>query len=117
MKQNKEQAKTAAARIERLTRDISEIHKLVDEGCAEITATAQMALKWLETPEGCQRLDVVAEALKTIRHSALFTGDCSRSKAISAGSTYRNLAQRRLREAEKAADEARVAQALRDSAA
>ena len=70
MKQTKEQAKTSAARIERLTRDISEIHKLVDEGCAEISATAQMALKWLETPEGCQQLDVVAEALKTIRHSA-----------------------------------------------
>ena len=115
--QAREQSRTAAARVERLTRDLSEIHKLVDEGCAEIAATAQMALKWLESPEGYQELDVVAEALKTIHHSALFTGDCSRSKAITAGSTWRNMGHRRLREAEKAADEARAARALLNSGA
>ena len=55
---------------EHFTQVVTEVDRLVQQGCAEISALSRMALLWLETPETSNRLDVLASALRTIRNSA-----------------------------------------------
>ena len=55
---------------EHFTQGVTEVDRLVQQGCAEISALSRMALLWLETPETSNRLDVLASALRTIRNSA-----------------------------------------------
>lgn len=55
---------------EHFTQVVTEVNHLVQQGCAEISAMSLMALLWLETPETCNRLDVLASVLRSIRNSA-----------------------------------------------
>src|SRR5256885_12371429 len=43
---------------EHFTQVVTEVDRLVQQGCAEISALSRMALLWLETPETSNRLDV-----------------------------------------------------------
>ncbi|MDH0422657.1 MULTISPECIES: hypothetical protein [Delftia] len=55
---------------EHFTQVVTEVDRLVQQGCAEISALSRMALLWLETPETSNHLEVLASALRTIRNSA-----------------------------------------------
>src|SRR5256885_10977865 len=66
---------------QKLATALHEMDRFVQQGCAEVSALAQLALAWLEIPEGHQRLDVVAQALVTIRNSAESLAEFAGSEA------------------------------------
>lgn len=84
---------------------------LVQQGCAEMASIAQMALAWLETPQGCQQLEVVARALVSIRNNADALADYAGTEARAVGCGYDDPGELRRGEAAEAAAQA-VAQRL-----
>ena len=58
------------ATTELLTGAVRTLGRLAQQGANEVDALARMALVWLETPEGCRDLEVVAAALQSISATA-----------------------------------------------
>lgn len=84
---------------------------LVQHSCAEMASIAQMALAWLETPQGCRQLEVVARALVSIRNNADALADYAGTEAQAVGCGYDDPGELRRGEAAEAAAQA-VAQRL-----
>lgn len=97
---------------------LNEVDRFVQQGCAEVSALAQLALAWLESPDGCRRLEVVAQALQTIRNSADSLAEYAGSEARALNCEYEDQAGVRRSEAAKvAAEEAAQAFAMAGPAA
>jgi hypothetical protein len=79
--------------------------RFVQQGCAEIVALSQLALAWLEKPEGQRQLEVLAQALTTIRNSAETLADFAGSEARVLNCEYEDPAEGRRIDAAKAAAE------------
>ena len=90
---------------QKLATALHEMDRFVQQGCAEVSALAQLALAWLEIPEGHQRLDVVAQALVTIRNSAESLAEFAGSEARVMNCEYEDQAEVRRSEAAKVAAE------------
>ena len=71
-----------------LSNALTQVDHLVQQGCAEISAIAQLALAWLETPKGHRHMDVVARALQCIRDSAETLADYAGTEAQAMGCGY-----------------------------
>jgi hypothetical protein len=94
-------------RAQQLSNALSQVDRLVQQGCAEMASIAQLALAWLETPEGHRQFDVVAHALQTIRNGAEALADYAGTEAREMGCGYDDPAEQRRSEAAEAA--ARIA--------
>ena len=81
------------------------VDHLVQQGCAEISAIAQLALAWLETPKGHRHMDVVARALQSIRDGAETLADYAGTEAQAMGCGFEDPAEMRRAEAAEAAAE------------
>ena len=73
---------------EHFTQGVTEVDRLVQQGCAEISALSRMALLWLETPETSNRLDVLASALRTIRNSADMLASETSGEVVAVGCSH-----------------------------
>ncbi|MBD9585282.1 MULTISPECIES: hypothetical protein [Delftia] len=73
---------------EHFTQVVTEVDRLVQQGCAEISALSRMALLWLETPETSNRLDVLASALRTIRNSADMLASETSGEVVAVGCSH-----------------------------
>ena len=73
---------------EHFTQVVTEVDRLVQQGCAEISAVSRMALLWLETPETSNRLEVLASALRTIRNSADMLASETRGEVVAVGCSH-----------------------------
>lgn len=73
---------------EHFTQVVTEVDRLVQQGCAEISALSRMALLWLETPETSNRLDVLASALRTIRNSANMLASETSGEVVAVGCSH-----------------------------
>ena len=71
-----------------LSNALTQVDHLVQQGCAEISSIAQLALAWLETPKGHRHMDVVARALQCIRDSAETLADYAGTEAQAMGCGY-----------------------------
>ena len=89
-----------------LSNALTQVDHLVQQGCAEISAIAQLALAWLETPKGHRHLDVVARALQSIRDSAETLADYAGTEAQAMGCGFEDAAEMRRAEAAEAAAKA-----------
>ena len=78
----------------------------MQQGCAEISAIAQLALAWLETPKGHRHLDVVARALQSIRDGAETLADYAGTGAQALGCGFDDPAEMHRAEAAEAAAKA-----------
>ncbi len=98
-------------RTQQLSSALNEVDLLVQQSCAEMASIAQMALAWLETPQGCRQLEVVARALMSIRNNADALADYAGTEARAVGCGYDDEGELRRGEAGEAAAQA-VAQRL-----
>ncbi|WP_239009453.1 hypothetical protein [Delftia lacustris] len=73
---------------EHFTQVVTEVDRLVQQGCAEISALSRMALLWLETPETSNRLEVLASALRTIRNSADMLASETSGEVVAVGCSH-----------------------------
>ncbi|WP_313238361.1 hypothetical protein [Delftia acidovorans] len=73
---------------EHFTQVVTEVDRLVQQGCAEISALSRMALLWLETPETSNRLDALASALRTIRNSADMLASETSGEVVAVGCSH-----------------------------
>ena len=73
---------------EHFTQVVTEVDRLVQQGCAEISAVSRMALLWLETPETSNRLEVLASALRTIRNSADMLASETSGEVVAVGCSH-----------------------------
>lgn len=73
---------------EHFTQVVTEVDRLVQQGCAEISGLSRMALLWLETPETSNRLDVLASALRTIRNSADMLASETSGEVVAVGCSH-----------------------------
>lgn len=71
---------------------VENIDNLSQDGFSQISATAQLALRWLETPKGCGDLEVIAQALTAIHAKAEDIQNCINSEAEGVGCNYTDLA-------------------------
>lgn len=88
---------------------------LSNGGFSEISAIANLALAWLETPRGQMHIEVIADALSAIRDRADDIQNCIGCEAESVGCSYvdthrarRYAAQRAHREKETAEEASAV---------
>lgn len=88
-----------------LSTTLHEVDRQVQQGCAEISALAQLALAWLEIPEGLQRMEVVAQALQAMRGSADALAEFSGGEARALHCGFEDPAQVRRGEAARAVGE------------
>ncbi|MFG0594304.1 hypothetical protein ACF8OH_06880 [Delftia sp. WSY_9] len=79
---------------EHFTQVVTEVDRLVQQGCAEISALSRMALLWLETPETSNRLEVLASALRTIRNSADMLASETSGEVVAVGCSHHVKKQR-----------------------
>ena len=70
MAMNKDTPRTQPPSQHQLTSAITEIHRSVQENCAEISALAQLALAAVHAPQEHHSPQALAHALCTIRDSA-----------------------------------------------
>ncbi|WP_255288217.1 hypothetical protein, partial [Delftia acidovorans] len=73
---------------EHFTQVVTEVDRLVQQGCAEISALSRMVLLWLKTPETSNRLDVLASALRTIRSSADMLASETSGEVVAVGCSH-----------------------------
>ena len=100
-------APTDANRPQQLSSALLQVDQLVQQGCAEMSSIAQLALAWLERPEGCRHVEVVACALQSIRNSADALADYAGAQAREVGCGFDDPAEmRRIEAAETAAQAA-----------
>lgn len=90
---------------QKLATALYDVDRFVQQGCAEVSALAQLALAWLEMPEGHQRLETLARVLLTIRNSAESLAEYAGSEARVLNCDYQDEAQARRSEAAKVAAE------------
>ncbi|WP_289241397.1 hypothetical protein [Delftia sp.] len=95
---------------EHFTQVVTEVDRLVQQGCAEISALSRMALLWLETPETSNHLEVLASALRTIRNSADMLASETSGEVVAVGCSHHVKSSAPLNRAErsKARTSARV---------
>lgn len=91
---------------EKVSSALHEVDLLVQQSCAEMASIAQMALAWLETPQGCRQLEVVARALMSIRNNADALADYAGTEARAVGCGYEDAGELRRGEAAEAAAQA-----------
>ena len=89
-----------------LSNALTQVDHLVQQGCAEISSIAQLALAWLETPKGHRHMDVVARALQSIRDSAETLADYAGTESQAMGCGFEDAAEMRRAEAAEAAAKA-----------
>ena len=89
-----------------LSNALTQVDHLVQQGCAEISSIAQLALAWLETPKGHRHMDVVARALQSIRDSAETLADYAGTEAQAMGCGFEDAAEMRRAEAAETAAKA-----------
>lgn len=90
----------------KLATTLTEVDRFVQQGCAEVSALAQLALAWLESPEGCRQLEVVARALEAIRNSADSLAEYAGSEARAVNCDYEDPAELRRSDAARVAAKA-----------
>jgi len=66
----KQETRSTSARTTQLNFSITEVNRMVQMGCNEVSSISQLAQAWLLSPEGLRDTDVVTNALRTIQHSA-----------------------------------------------
>ena len=65
-----QETRSTSARTTQLNFSITEVNRMVQMGCNEVSSISQLAQAWLLSPEGLRDTDVVTNALRTIQHSA-----------------------------------------------
>lgn len=103
---NQPKSATDSHSTRQLSNALTQVDHLVQQGCAEISSIAQLALAWLETPKGHRRMDVVARALQSIRDSAETLADYAGTEAQAMGCGFEDAAEMRRAEAAEAAAKA-----------
>lgn len=88
---------------QKLATTLTEVDRFVQQGCAEVSALAQLVLAWLESPEGCRQLEVVARALEAIRNSADSLAEYAGSEARAVNCDYEDPAELRRSDAARVA--------------
>jgi hypothetical protein len=106
MKPIKQSTPTDAHHAQQLSSALLQMDQLVQQGCAEMSSIAQLALAWLEIPEGCRQMEVVARALQSIRNSADALADYAGTEARAVGCGFDDPAELRRTEAAEAAAQA-----------
>lgn len=90
---------------QKLSSALQEVDRFVQQGCAEVSALAQLALAWLENPDAYRQLELVARALETIRNSADSLAEYAGSEARAVNCGFEDAAEGRRSEAAKVAAE------------
>ena len=86
---------TSGPNVSSLRAMVETIDKLSQDGFSQISATAQLALRWLETPEGYRHLEVIAQALTSIHAKAEYIQNSINGEAEGVGCNYTDAAERR----------------------
>lgn len=81
--------------MNRLHAAITDIDCLSQQAFSEINAIAELTLRWMESPEGYQRPDVISAALSSISHKAQQTLENIGLEAESVGCEYVDLDSKR----------------------
>lgn len=92
--------------VDKLCNKINLMDCLSQDGFSEISSIAKLALSRLETPDGYNRIDDIANALDAIWKKADDIENCINSEAEEVGCNYTDEAQRRRWEAIRAHREA-----------
>ncbi len=100
---NTEQLGSSGPNAPRLRMAVETIDNLSQDGFSDISAIAQLALHWLESPRGCANLEVIAQALTLIHGKASDIKDCINAEAEAVGCNYTDPALTRRRRATAAA--------------
>lgn len=93
---------------QKLSSALHEVDRFVQQGCAEVSALAQLALAWLENPDAYRQMELVARALEAIRNSADALAEYAGSEARAVHCGFEDMAEGRRSEAAKVAAEEAV---------
>jgi len=86
---------TPAATVQQLRIAVENMDALAHEGFSQITAIAKLALTALETPDGWQHPETIAQALTAIQGKAEVQNDCITSEALDVGIAHVDSARQR----------------------